>query len=319
MRGPGGAARLGASRAWRERFARWALRRHGPGTRTRLGQHNIYVLPSAAGWMFGVTLLVLLVASINYQLNLGYALTFLLAGSGLSSLAFTHRNLRGVELSALDDDAPLFAGLAGELGVQLAPGDAARWGLLLAAADGAPGALDVAAAQPARCALAWTPARRGVQPWPRLRLSTRWPLGLWQAWSVWQPRRELWVCPKPELDPPPLPDATAAGSGSARDDELDELRAWRHGDALRQVMWRKSTGLELTVRAPTPAAAERWLDWNALALPDEARLQRLCAWVLAADAAGERYGLRLPGFELAPAGGAEQRLRCLRALAECVR
>ena len=33
--------------------------------------------------MLGATLLVLLVGSINYQLNLGYLLTFLLAGSAL--------------------------------------------------------------------------------------------------------------------------------------------------------------------------------------------------------------------------------------------
>ena len=306
-----------ARAALRERFAGWALRRHGAGARTRLGQRNVYVLPSTAGWMFGATLLVLLVASINYQLNLGYALTFLLAGSGLSSLHLTHRNLRGLELSAIDDAAPLFAGVAGELAVQLDPGDAARWGIELAAAEGVSRAFDAAAAQPLRCTLTWTPQQRGVQRWPRLQLLTRWPLGLWRAWSVWQPQRDVWVCPRPEADPPPLPEAAAATAGSERaGDELDELRAWRQGDAPRHVLWRKSAGGELTVRAASPGTVERWLDWSALPLPDEARLQRLCAWVLAADAAGERYGLRLPGTELAPAAGAAQRRRCLRALAE---
>ncbi|OIQ66441.1 hypothetical protein GALL_519870 [mine drainage metagenome] len=158
-----------------------------------------------------------------------------------------------------------------------------------------------------------------MQRWPRLRLLTRWPLGLWRAWSVWQPQREVWVCPTPEADPPPLPVAAADTGGERAGDELDELRAWRHGDAPRQVLWRKSADGELTVRAASPGAVERWLDWNALALADEARLQRLCAWVLAADAAGARYGLRLPGVELAPAGGAGQRRRCLRALAEWAR
>ena len=52
-------------------------------TRQLLTQRNVYILPTRAGWMFALTLLVLLVASINYQLNLGYVLTFLLAGSGV--------------------------------------------------------------------------------------------------------------------------------------------------------------------------------------------------------------------------------------------
>ena len=48
-----------------------------------LTQRNVYILPTRAGLMFCFTLGVLLIASINYQLNLGYVLTFLLAGSGV--------------------------------------------------------------------------------------------------------------------------------------------------------------------------------------------------------------------------------------------
>ena len=46
-----------------------------------LTQRTVYILPTRPGLMLGLTLLTLLVASINYQLNLGYLLTFLLAGS----------------------------------------------------------------------------------------------------------------------------------------------------------------------------------------------------------------------------------------------
>jgi hypothetical protein len=48
--------------------------------------------------VFALTLLLMLLASINYQLNLGYALTFLLAGSGLVSMHLTHGTLRGLTL-----------------------------------------------------------------------------------------------------------------------------------------------------------------------------------------------------------------------------
>ena len=64
----------------------------------QLGQRNIYILPTRAGLTFALTLIVMLLASINYQLNLCYALTFLLAGAGLVSMHVTHSNLRGLTL-----------------------------------------------------------------------------------------------------------------------------------------------------------------------------------------------------------------------------
>ena len=48
-----------------------------------LRQSNLYNVPTKAGLAFAMTLLLMLIASINYQLNLGYLLTFLLAGSAL--------------------------------------------------------------------------------------------------------------------------------------------------------------------------------------------------------------------------------------------
>jgi hypothetical protein len=57
------------------------------------------------------TLLVMLLAAINYQLNLGYALTFLLAGAGLVSMHLTHGNLRGLTLRTCTPTVPpVFAG-----------------------------------------------------------------------------------------------------------------------------------------------------------------------------------------------------------------
>ena len=85
---------LAALRRW------WQTRL--PATDTlALTQRNVYILPTRAGWMLGVTLAVLLIGSINYQLNLGYALTFLLAGSALVSMHLTHATLRGLQWPSL--------------------------------------------------------------------------------------------------------------------------------------------------------------------------------------------------------------------------
>ena len=68
---------------FRKRFQQWFEARLPLTDSMLLNQRNVYILPTKAGWMMVVTLLVLLVASINYQLNLGYLLTFLIGGSVL--------------------------------------------------------------------------------------------------------------------------------------------------------------------------------------------------------------------------------------------
>ncbi|MBP8225485.1 MAG: DUF58 domain-containing protein, partial [Acidovorax sp.] len=60
----------------RGRFQRWWQARLPLSDTLALTQRNVYILPTGAGWMLALTLVVLLIASINFQLNLGYLLTF---------------------------------------------------------------------------------------------------------------------------------------------------------------------------------------------------------------------------------------------------
>src|SRR5207244_3139768 len=76
---------------------------------TTLTQRNVYILPTRAGFMLGATLLVLVIASINYQLNLGYLLTFLLAGCAVVGMHVCHATLRGLTMNLMAPD-PQFAG-----------------------------------------------------------------------------------------------------------------------------------------------------------------------------------------------------------------
>ena len=78
-------ARLNPFTPIRRRFRAWFESRLPLKDSTTLTQRNVYILPTRAGFMFAITLITLLLASINYQLNLGYVLTFLLAGSAVVS------------------------------------------------------------------------------------------------------------------------------------------------------------------------------------------------------------------------------------------
>jgi uncharacterized protein (DUF58 family) len=323
------AAALPPVYAVRRRVRAWLTSRL-PRTDTQLlTQGNIYILPTRAGWMFALTLLVLLLASVNYQLNLGYILTFLLAGSGVVSMHITHGTLRGLTLH-LRPVAATFAAGPAVLDIVMSSPSSARFGIGLRVLDAAPATMawtNVPAGGQASAHVSFVPAERGLRDVPTLSAETRFPLGLFRAWTVWRPVARVLVYPKVEPDAPALPAARPV-SGDATQQrrseggEIEGVRAYRRGDPLKLVAWKKAaqaleTGAELVSRDTTTSARqELWLDWSACAsLAPEERLSRLAAWTLAAHRADADYGLRLPGLELDPADGEAQRVRCLEALA----
>ena len=66
----------------------------------------------------------------------------------------------------------------------------------------------------------------------------------------------------------------------------------------------------------SPAAHHRVFDLAQVPGADlEARLEQMAAWIVAAHARGERYGLVIGVITFAPDSGSKHRERCLRELA----
>ncbi|MDO9451127.1 MAG: hypothetical protein Q7J21_11615, partial [Rugosibacter sp.] len=66
-----------------ERFVRWALRVPTPEpTPITLVQRRVYVLPTRVGLAFAIALITIFLGAVNYNLSLGHALVFWLAGLG---------------------------------------------------------------------------------------------------------------------------------------------------------------------------------------------------------------------------------------------
>ena len=315
----------------RKRFRQWWQARLPLTDTFSLTQRNVYILPTRAGLMLGATLALLLVASINYQLNLGYLLTFLLAGSAVVSMHVCHGTLRGITLH-LTAPGECFLGSSALLDIHLASTRRSiRYGIGVSVQGGRHWAwTDVPAQGSATVQVAFAPVRRGLDRVPKLSAETRFPLGTFRVWTVWRPAAQVLVYPRPETSPPPLPPGEPRPGGAAvlsvqGGTEFDGVRAYRRDDPLKRVVWKQAAkamarGSDELVSRNTEQAQrhELWLDW-ALAGPHdvEQRLSRLCAWVLAADRLGVDYGLRLPGVEIEPDCGAAQRRRCLEALATC--
>ncbi|MDT8992037.1 DUF58 domain-containing protein [Curvibacter sp. APW13] len=309
----------------RQRLQHWFESRLTRRDTMELTQRNVYILPTGAGLMLATTLLVLLVASINYQLNLGYLLTFLLAGCAVVGMHVCHGNLRGIAMHLLAPSAT-FAGTSTALDIQLSSKRKALRPAIGVAVLGSGhwSWTDVPGQGSCKVQVGFAPPQRGIHPVPTLTLETRFPLGTFRVWTVWRPASTLVVYPRPEAHPPPLPASTPVGSGqttaprSQATGEFDGVRAYRRGDALKLVVWKKAAkNDELVSRDAVHAQrSELWLDLQHAGSGDlENKLSRLCAWVLLAEKRGLDYGLRLGAQEIAPAQGPAQQARCLQALA----
>ncbi len=313
----------------RRRFRQWWQARLPLSDTLTLTQRNVYILPTRAGFMMGATLLALLVGSINYQLNLGYLLTFLLAGCAIVGMHVCHATLRGMTLSLLPP-APQFAGASAPLTVVLGnTRRSPRYGIGLAVLDATHEDhwtwTDVPAQGTCTVQVAFRPGRRGLHRVPPLTAETRFPLGTFRVWTVWRPAAQVLVYPHPEPQPPPLPagEPRSGGAGMARvqnSGEFEGVRAYRRGDPMKLVVWKKAAKTDELVSRDTMQAhrVQLWLDYRECRLADrEARLSRLAAWVLQADRLGLDYGLRLPDQQVPPGTGEAHKRRCLEVLALC--
>jgi uncharacterized protein (DUF58 family) len=307
------------------RFANWVYGFTPPERGTVVLVHRrVYIVPARLGWLFAATLVILLIGSINYALSLGFVLTFLLAGMGLAGMVHTARNLARIAVSAGRAE-PVFAGESAQFRLYLDGRAEFERPAILARhlQSGAQLVVDIPPGALAEVVLAVPAPSRGWLPLGRVMLETRFPLGIFRAWSYVEPDTCCLVYPRPERSPLP-PYSAEASAGALRsptpgNDDFAGLRGYQLSDSPRHVAWKAvaRSGDMLTKQFTGEASAQLWLDWQLLGVGFnvEQRLSRLAGWVLAAERAGTSYGLRLPGAEIAPGRGDAHRNACLQALA----
>jgi uncharacterized protein (DUF58 family) len=306
----------------RQSISDWIFRAHVPESPpVTLVQRRIFILPTRQGYTFAFTVLVLLVASINYALSLGFVLTFLLVSMAGVAMLHTWRNLAHLKLRPGRCD-PVFAGETAHFGITIETPALTRFAIGVRRKGEEPTYADASVAETAVIALPVTTPRRGRLRCGRLEIFTRYPVGFFHAWSYVDFNLTVIVYPRPDpmAGAPPAQSRSASEEGIpvAGDEEFNMLRSYRAGDPPKLIAWKalaREQGL-LSKEFSAMASSELWLDWeDAHAADVEARLSMLCYWVLQAERFGQGYGLRLPGTVIAPARGEAHRTRCLEALA----
>ncbi len=308
----------------RQRFEAWVTRGQPPvSTPVRLERRRIYILPTRYGYAFAALLLVLFLWSINYSNSMGFAFTFLLAAVAQNSIWQAHDTLLGLVVHPGSAE-PTFVGQPVHFRFRLEnPHAKPRYGVALQWQDQPPCYVDLPASGAAVVTLTLPAERRGWLRPGRIQVLTRFPLGLLKAWSWVDFDSAALIYPAPRgrrLLPAPSPQQSGGqlqeqGPGS---EDYAGFRPYAPGDSPRRIAWKAAGRSDrlLVKRFTDQARPELWLDWALTGdEPLEARLAQLCQWVLKAEHEGYRYGLRLPGVQIAPGLGDRQRRCCLEALA----
>lgn len=301
---------------------RWIARRIPSQRQVTLNQRRIFILPSKIGVAFLASLLVMLLAAINFQNNLVFALAFFLFSLMLICILHTYSNLSGLTIEGVRAHST-FAGEHAEFDLQLSGSAKRHYRSIQLGWPGGAADVTVSVAPGERSAVKlFLPAtRRGwLQP-PWLCVETLYPLGLLRAWSWVDLDMAALVYPRPL--PGPRPDTVGSGQPDGEQqwrrgsEEFHGFRPYQSGDNLRHVFWRAwARGQPLQSKQFAELhMRSHWLQWESTSGDREQRLSLLCHWVMELERRGEPYALQLPDFTLPLGLGDSQRERALRALA----
>ncbi|MDB6060475.1 MAG: hypothetical protein JWM78_578 [Verrucomicrobiaceae bacterium] len=302
-------------------YDRWLARRIPRARSVVLDQRRVFIFPSRTGLFFLLVLAVMLIAAINYQNNMAFALVFFLFSLFVVVILHTYSNLSGLRIEALRGNAT-FAGEIAEFDIQIERTNTRNYHSIALGWPGQPFAVTSLIDKPSSVVKLFhaSTLRGWLQP-ARLSVATVYPLGLLRAWTWIDLDIDAVVYPRPLESARPLNGGDGNGNSERLikhgSEEFHDFRPYRRGDNLRHVMWRSyAKGQPLQSKQFAELLTQtHWLDYDAVEGNRERRLSVLCFWVLELQKRNEQFGVKLPGQKLAPGSGEEYAQRALRMLA----
>lgn len=313
--------------AFNSNYQRWLAKHSPPRESATLDRKNIYIVPTRNGLLFIFTLTLVFIAAINYAVSLAFALAFLMVSIFVLSILHCFNNLNQLTLTGRSAQ-DVFCGEEASFRLQITRSpkrrhEALEINFLSSHKNPRISYTDLTSRDMEEVDVFTPTSRRGEFAAPRLRVLTRFPLGLCRAWSVVDLNLHCLVYPRPvAFSMNQFDSGASGGSDSAINREGSEdfygLRDYVPGDSLRQVAWKSvARGQGMHLKQFVDYVDNKiWLDWDMFyGFSVEERLSRLCYCVVQLSKAGKVFGMRIPGSEYQPATGPEHRKRLLRALA----
>ncbi len=264
----------------------------------------------------------MLLGSINYNNNLGFLLVFLLGSITLVSMIHTYRNLLGVEILSVSA-TPVFSQKTVMFKFLVRAGTIQRNAIGFKIDNEPPVFENINKKSDATIAAKVRTQSRGILKPGRTTIWTRYPLGLFHAWTVVRADISCVVYPKPIAGP--LRVAGNQGGDEADEhevqrgvDDFSGLKHYQPGDPIGRISWKSiSKGMGVFTKDFSGDSGRTIiLDYGAVKTDDvEHKLSRMTDMVLKAHNMNADYGLFLPGRTIAPDKGERHKHACLKALA----
>lgn len=283
---------------------------------------QVYLVPTTEGlWWLG-TIGLLMIMGWGYTNNLCLALGMILAAMTVVLLMEAHFNLEGLKLDKLIVEDQFLGRSSVVRYWWKSKKKRARHKIILSwdgqGPVGAPHSN--AATNNGETITSWFFPERGLWQQTHVILSSRYPLGLFKAWSYHPQSVEAWVYPKPIAGRPSKKEG-AEGVGEARlveaasGDEPGDVRRYQDGDSPTRVAWKvMARGLGAHTKTFLSETQEihdyRW-PWGA---GDEEARSKLAYAIESHHLAHESWGLTVHQNELGFHFGRQHQQNCLRAL-----
>ncbi|WP_430010282.1 DUF58 domain-containing protein [Methylophaga lonarensis] len=303
-------------------------------------QPRVFILPNRYGYGFALLLVVMLLGAINYNNSLAHLLVFLLAAMGHVAMHHCYRNIS--RLSCKPGKASnSFAGSHIQLPISVSNSSAqAICQIAIASMDNEKfrswlpfrhftryrlrqQLTRLEPQQTQTLSLPIPAKQRGWQKIGRLRVSSVYPLGLFNCWFFLEIDDEVLIYPKP-FGNKPMPNTGEGDEGKAMtqmagNDDFAGFRRFRPGENHHQIAWKALARDDIlrTKQYTMPSAYHRQFRWQDVAdiVGTENKLSQLCQWICTAHQQGSRFSLQLPGLSIAAGNDSAHFHRCLRALA----
>jgi len=308
---------------------RFSLRRFTQGemattSAINLDHRRIFILPSRSGLVLALVILLMLIASINYNNSMGFIFTFLLASAAQVSSFYGFKNLSGLTIQAIKSD-PCFLGEKAHYKLSIKEKEGReRWAIYIQLGDQVECIKNLKPNQVITLTIPVKPKKRGWFSADTITFFSYFPLSLFRAWSPLRFDQKILVYPTPSANKLPLPiisiDKAEGNSISVQQgsDDFEGFRHYQQGDPYRRINWKAlAAGKGVFIKQFTsPLADEVSLNWSSChANNTEQKLSQLCEWVIKAQQDGLSYSLKIPSSSYDANQGIQHQLRCLKALA----
>ncbi|MBF0263729.1 MAG: DUF58 domain-containing protein [Gammaproteobacteria bacterium] len=306
------------------RINQYIARKIKPVETMTLTHRKIYILPTKEGYYFALTIILMVLAAINFSNNLIYLFTFFLIAIALLSMFYTQFNLLGVKIHS-QHATPVFCGEDMNVPIviqQTLQKHKQSMAVQIKINDFSHQINYVDSAHLHFFQLKTT--QRGYLDIPMVTISSTFPFGLFRAWSLVKLESKNLVYPQPlnyDSDLMGQSNSQSQREGTQKgDDEFFGLSQYIQGSSLKKVHWKmvaKEQGMYLKDFVEGGRALKQWFDIRDFPghIPFEKKLNFLCYLIQQANLQSMTYGLKLYHDQTVLGTGQLHYQHCLSLLA----